>query len=264
MRVLIVDDEPEALELFQKKLAQLPEITEVFAFSGPEEALQFLRETMVDVAFLDIEMYGMSGIEMARYICELHPLLNVIFVTGYAHFALDAFEVMACDYLLKPVQVEAIRQALTKLRYPVTSALRQVRIKAFGTFEIFVGDRPLLFRRTKAKEILAYLIDRHGAGVSKKELAGILWPEQEYTRMKQIELQTLISAMLHALTDANAESIVIRGRNSLAIDPGLLDCDYYAFLRGEAEAISAYCGEYMSNYEWSDMTAAMLSLRKNS
>lgn len=260
MNVIVVDDEIEAGEIFRKKLMQIPEIVDIQVFSDPLEAIEYIRLHSVDIAFLDIEMYHMTGIEMARKIKEISDSINIIFVTGYVQYALDAFGVAACDYLLKPVRLEDIRSALLKLRHPILKAPPVgIRIQTFGNFEVFVGGKPIPFHRSKSKEILAYLVDRAGASVTKKELAGVLWQDEEYTRTRQIVLQTLVSEMLRSLKAVNADDIIIRKHNSLSVDPAKFSCDYYEFRKGLTKATASYGGEYMSNYSWAELTAGILS-----
>lgn len=102
MRIIAVDDERLALEALVSSIVKAVPDAAVHGFRDPAEAMDFLRSHICDVAFLDIRMRGISGLELARRIKELHGSTNIVFVTGYSEYALDAFRVYASDYLLKP------------------------------------------------------------------------------------------------------------------------------------------------------------------
>lgn len=258
MIVMAVDDERKALMNLGAKLADIPEISRVELFQDPMKAVAFATEQVVDIAFLDIEMYGMTGLEMAKTLKDIYPKMNIVFVTGYVEYALDAFAVEASDYLLKPVSVEHIQTALTRLRYPITLPRPHFYVQTFGHFELLVDDVPVRFPRAKCKEVLAYLIDRRGASATKRELSSVLWPEEEYTRSKQAQLQTLISEMMKALRAVGAEEIIIKYHGNLAINIRAVDSDYYRFLRGNSATVNTYVGEYMANYSWAEFALGTL------
>lgn len=120
---------------------------------------------------------------------------------------------------------------------------------------MFVDGKPVYFTRAKSKEILAYLVDRKGATVTKKEIAAMLWEDGEYTRSRQYQLQSLISEMVKSLHKAGAGNIVRKGYNCFSVDPEQFECDYYRFQSWDMEAVNSYRGEYMANYSWGELTA---------
>ena len=103
MNILCVDDEVLLLNLTVSLCKELPDVTEVTGFWQPQEALAWAKDHAPDVALLDIDMPGMSGLELAKGLKEAHPDTAVIFLTGYAQYAVDAFAMHASGYLLKPV-----------------------------------------------------------------------------------------------------------------------------------------------------------------
>ncbi len=261
MRVIAIDDEINALDAIQQELLKIPEIKKADFFDDPETALQFISENHVDVAFLDIEMGTTNGISLAKQIKEIKPETNIVFVTGYIDYALDAFRVAASDYLLKPTNHRAIIKALNQLRTPILKNDKRIRVETFGNFDLFVDNQLVTFKRAKSKELLAYLVDRRGASINKKELAAILF-EDEYDRSKQSYLQTLVAELIKSLKNVDAEEILIKRYNGLAIDKTKFDCDCYRFLQGDMNAINEYTGEYMSQYSWAEFTLAALDEQK--
>ena len=152
MNILAVDDERNALEGLETVLRRaLPE-AEVYPFRTSADALVFAENTPCAVAFLDIELRDMNGLELAKRLKDQHGETNIVFVTGYSEYAIDAFDLHASDYLLKPATVEKVQDAMENLRIPPETIGhgKRVRIQCFGNFEIFVdgvqsalpADRP--------------------------------------------------------------------------------------------------------------------------
>ena len=125
-----------------------------------------------------------------------------------------------------------------------------IKIQCFGNFEIFVGGRPLSFKRSKSKELLAYLVDRNGATCTNGEMLAVLWEDKPDTASLHSHLRNLIFDLSHTLEDAGVNGLLVRGRSTLALDTSKVDCDYYNFLRGDRSAFNSYRGEYMTQYSW--------------
>ena len=262
MNILIVDDEQLSIDALTGIIRKLFPKSGLYSVLSPAKALAFLMENPIDVVLLDIEMCGMNGMELATLIKTLRPQSNIIFVTGYAQYALDAHAIHASGYLLKPVAKEDVAKEFANLRYPIKEDPPRIRIQCFGNFEIFIDGAPVVFKRAKAKELLAYLVDRQGASSSAAELTAVLWEDKEYTRSQRSYFQTVVSDMLATLKRHGAEHIVIKTHNSIAVDPTRFDCDFYRFLKGDINAVGAFLGEYMSNYSWAEMTAELFTKKK--
>ena len=95
----------------------LPNAT-VKGFTKPSEAIDFAKQNRVALAFLDIEMGAVSGLDVCKELLEINPHTNVVYLTAYSNYSLDAWETGACGFMLKPITVEAIKTRLDKLRFP--------------------------------------------------------------------------------------------------------------------------------------------------
>ena len=262
MRFIAVDDEQLALDYLVKQIKSVDETYEVAAFTDPYRAMEYAagEGAGADAAFLDIEMYGLNGIELAKRFKESDPHLSIVFVTGFSQYAVDAFSVHACGYLLKPPRKEAIKAEIDLIagRQEIQKSGKRIRVQTFGSFEIFVDGAPVRFGRSKAKELLAYLVDRRGAGVSTQELIGVLFEDRDSDASAGSLVRTLVSDMLHSLRAVNAEDMIDKSRNRLSVVTDTFSCDYYEFLAGDVAAINAYGGEYMVNYSWAEFTTGVL------
>jgi len=114
MKIIIVDDEHLALSRVERLLREIG-YENIDSFTDPLEALQSIAHTDYDVAFLDIEMPGMSGLELANKILESTPNTNIVFQTAYSEHAIEAYETGVIDYLLKPTSKERVEKAIQKI-----------------------------------------------------------------------------------------------------------------------------------------------------
>lgn len=116
IRVLVVDDEPLAVERLQLLLARCPDTTVVGTANDGEAALRIAEAVSPDLVLLDIAMPGMDGIDVARALSDSAVDPAVVFVTAFDNFAVAAFDVAAIDYLMKPVQLDRLERALERVR----------------------------------------------------------------------------------------------------------------------------------------------------
>ena len=115
LRVLVLDDETPALDELSWLLRQDPRIDTVHATDSPTDALRMLKEREIDAVFLDIQMPGLDGIELAAVLARFKSPPAVVFVTAHEKHAVAAFELEAVDYVLKPVRAERIGEAIRRV-----------------------------------------------------------------------------------------------------------------------------------------------------
>ncbi|TMQ72812.1 MAG: response regulator [Candidatus Eisenbacteria bacterium] len=132
VRVLIADDEPRARQFLEKLLGEHEDIETVGSARGGVEALELTRKLAPDVVFLDIHMPDLSGLEVARHIVRdrAGPLPFVVFVTAYDRYAVEAFEVAALDYVLKPLKRERLSETLRRVVAEVRDGQPNANAKA--------------------------------------------------------------------------------------------------------------------------------------
>lgn len=266
MRVICVDDERILMEDTAAMCRELPEVSDVIGFTRAQDALDWFKDNHAELALLDIDMPNMNGIELALRIKELSPDTAIIFLTGYSRYAIDAFAVRAAGYLLKPVSKEVLAKDIayvSSLRDRSLGSKKQVTVKTFGAFDVFVDDQPVRFRMAKCKEILAYLVDRQGGTVTRPQIASILWEDRPYDRKLQKQLDVYVRSMRDTLKEYGITCIFEMSRGRLRVNPEEFECDVYRFFAGDPEAVNAYRGEYMSDYSWASITEGALFWRKS-
>ena len=246
MKILLVDDEELQLTRLQNAVEKALTEGEYLAYTNPVQAWAENADKEIDIAFLDIEMPIINGIQLAKNLKRVNPQINIIFVTAYDNYALDAYKLHASGYVTKPVSEQKVREEVEGLRYPIAmKATKRLQVKCFGNFEVFCDGTPVKFARSKSKELFAYLIDREGAVVNVNEINAVLWEEdhKSYLRNLIADVQTTLKAV-------GAEDVFVKRRNGCYIDPSKIDCDAYAYKKNDPDAIRAYRGEYMAQYDW--------------
>ena len=261
MNAICVDDEAQFLRHVVDSCRKIRLLKSVRGFTRPGEALDWVQKNPADLAILDINMPDMTGLELARRLREMNPGMAIIFLTAFSQYALDAYEVHPTSYLLKPVdQGRLTREIEYALFGREARKPPHIAVQTFGHFEILVDGQTLAFRRSKSKELLAYLVDRRGAGVTRQDAFAALWEDRVYDASMQKQMDVIIRSLRDTLKSSGiGELFELKNRN-LRILPELVDCDLYRFLAGDQEAVNAYFGEYMSQYTWASSTEARLSL----
>ena len=117
--VIMVDDEKIILNGGIPILKSVLKGANIESFTKPSEAIEYAKHNKVDLAFLDIEMGKTSGLDVCREFLECNPKTNVIFLTAYSDYALDAWSTGASGFMTKPLTADGVREQLKKLRYPI-------------------------------------------------------------------------------------------------------------------------------------------------
>lgn len=254
MRILCVDDEQLALQMLEQAVKKAKPDAEVIAFKYQDELLAEAEENGCDIAFLDIHMRGMNGVEVAKRLKKINPKMNIIFVTGYSDYTGDAMRLHASGYIMKPVTKTKVEEELADLRFPITPKSNALlKVQCFGNFDVLTPDgKPLHFERSKSKEVFAYLVHRRGSSCTKKEIAAVLFEDMPYDAKQQIYVQKIMSALVKSLKAAGAEKVIEKSYNNISVNTTLIDCDYYRFEELDAGAVNSYQNEYMSQYYWAE------------
>ena len=269
MKAVVIDDEALARRLLKTSVEQAMPHAEVYDFARPSELLEYAKNNDCDVAFLDIQMPGMTGVTLAGKLREIHPLMNVFFVTGYDEYKADAMDIHASGYVMKPVSKEKVEDELKFIRHyrkedetqvEVADTVKPIlKVRCFGNFEVStMAGEHIYFERSKAKELLAYLIYRRGSSCSLHDICGVLFEDAPYDKSKQSYMHNIITALIKGLRDVGAAEVIKKGYNKYAVDINLIDCDFYRFSNANDDAYKEYNGEFMAQYPWAEYVTGYL------
>ena len=251
MHVIYVDDERPALENFRFTAAKIEEIESLEMFQDGEEALEFVKNNTVDVAFLDMEMPGIHGLELAKKLKEYDAEIRIVFVTAYGQYALEAFSVDATGYLLKPYTISDIRKELNKCTYRRLPS-HHVTIQTIPSFSLSANGKVVRISASKPKELLALLVDRGDAGITTSEAIACLWPERPDNSSSQSLFRMTYKRLVDILEDNGIAHIIGSEGTCRFLHEDQVDCDLYRILAGDKQAARTYGGQYLQEYSWAE------------
>ena len=259
MKILCVDDDRQVLQRHLALCRELPHVTQAEGFSRAREALAWAEENSVDLALLDVVMPELDGLSLARALREKQPHMAIIFLTEHKQYAVEAWEMHATSYVLKPLTRERLIDELSyatewRRKQAEGDVIPHIAVQTFGNFDLLVDGSKVNFSRAKAKELFACLVDKKGIWISRKEAACLLWEGEEYTRPRQKALDVVIRSLRTTLQENGIGEILHMERGRLRIVPQALDCDAYRLLAGDQAYENMYRGEYMSLYSWARTT----------
>ena len=259
MMIFMVDSNPQALGEIEGIVSALGIDADVRAFRSSLEALAAARETVVDVALLEVELDELDGLDLGQYIRELHPAVNLIFVTGDKRKCFEALVMHASGYVLKPATVETLRREFDDLRHPAADGSRKrVFAQTFGNFELFVDDRPVEFKYNRTKELVALLINNRGAQTTNGEIIGSLWEDDGDPEKKASYLSNLRQDLQNTFKKLQITDIIVKQRGSLGIAVNRIECDLFDWLDKKKQSKYHYLGDYMNQYSWAEYLHAEL------
>ena len=249
------------LDLTVALCGELPQIDDVKGFTEGLEALEWFDSNTADIALLDINIPDIDGLTLAQKIKEKHPGTEIIFLTGYSEYALDAFSMHASGYLLKPITRERLEN---EIEHAVTEIGRRnhptsrITVQTFGEFDVFVDGKVVRFGRSRSKELLAYLVDRQGTSINRANAFAVLWENGTYDRPMQKQLDVVIRSLKDTLSEYGISEMFEMDKGSMRVVPEHISCDFYRMLDGDREAGKSFKGEYMNSYSWAMETESYL------
>lgn len=262
IRAIIVDDMPKARKMLQRYLAVMEDV-EILTDTGTAvEAIEFVKEHEVDLVFMDIEMPEMSGIEAAKILETLQHAPDIIFLTAYSDYAIDAWKTDAIYYIVKPFMADDVENAVYKYKKKhnlLHKNQNKIKIMCFPVFNVFVNGTPIYFKNKKAKEVMAYLVHYKGGWVENADVCYAVLEEIDEEKAKN-NLRTYVNRLKTTLEEAGVTDIIEHSYGKLRINPEMFECDYYQYLEGNS---LLFQGEYLKEYSWAEPAlAAMYNNKK--
>lgn len=257
MEIIVVDDERLAIRQFEMECEDISWVKIAGTFTNAEQALEYAGNHTFEAAMLDIEMPGMNGVALAKKLREIHPGLVIIFLTGYEKYTLEALQVKADYYVMKPYNKEELTDVLERARLLARRQRKRVYIRTFSRFDIFIDGEVVHLQNAKAKELLALCVDHRGGIVTQEEAIDKLWEERTYDEKVKNLYRKAIMSLKQMFKSYDLEDVFTSTRGACSIDSKKVDCDYFEFMeKGKNEVKRT--GYYMPEYPWAEETGAWL------
>lgn len=228
MRIAAVDDETHALERFQRMVSDIAELNLCGLFETGEQLLAYLSANPLDAIFLDIEMPGVNGLQLSEQIQNLNENIDIIFITAFNQYAVEAFELQAMDYIMKPLTEERLAKTIRRLLKTNRTAKRSGKpfVHCFGGFEVFIDGEAMTWKNSKAKEVLAFLVHKNGVPVGWEKIADAVWPDFNAEKA-QANFHATTYLLRKRLAEAGLSQILVSVRGNYRIAADKVDCDVY-------------------------------------
>ncbi|WP_407312412.1 response regulator [Desulfosporosinus sp. SB140] len=228
IRIAAVDDEMHVLERFKRMALEIKEIELCGLFETGEQLLSYLKIHPLDAVFLDIEMLGVNGLQLSEQILDLDKDIDIIFVTAFNQYAVDAFELQAMDYIMKPMTQERLEKTLRRLSKNNDTAGGSGKpfIQCFGDFEVFLDGEALAWKNSKAKEILAFLVHKRGVPVNWEKIADAVWPDYNAEKA-HTNFHATTYLLRKRLAEAGISQILENGRGNYRLATNQVNCELY-------------------------------------
>lgn len=265
LKTFIVDDEYEIMEEIRELVNGTQGLEVSGCFTNPSEALEAARIQAPDCALVDIQMPGISGLDLADALLQLNPRTDVIFITAFNQYAVSAFEVGAIDYILKPVHPLRFQKAVTRVLQGQQNSQNQqqgeLQIRTFGHPGLLLEGEIVRWSRSKSKEVFFYLLCHRNNRKHKFILCEELWPESD-PQKALISLQTAVYGLRKTLAALKDRQIIIDySDDCYEMRTGNVRWDYMEFMDAAEryhkdrtiqieQILELYSGTFLEGEDW--------------
>lgn len=295
MRAMLIDDEKPALVHLERLIRADGRLEPVALCTSAREGIEWLNKGQVDAVFLDIGMPEMNGLEAAEHIQQRYPGIAIVFVTAYSDYAVEAFDLQAIDYLLKPIGPARLQKAIARIvpelpaaeidaAVPIVSSPKKSEMPGvlmFRRLELYDSAarkvRPVKWRTAKSQELFAYLLHQGEQWVPRGELTDLLWPSMPGDKAAT-HLHTSVYQIRKLLKEGKPEMTLEYRQESYRLLRGGAETDAERFERESQELIGSvkgnidqaetllalWQGGYLEHhdYPWAESRAEKLNRRR--
>ncbi|HHY28228.1 MAG TPA: response regulator [Desulfitobacterium dehalogenans] len=276
MKVILIDDDKPTLFILNKMLARIPRVEVVGEFLSAGDAYYFLKNNPVDLAFVDIRMPEESGLDFAWRILAEFPDLYVVFLTAYKDYALEAFEVQAFDYIVKPVQLERLERTVSRALQRKASEISSLNpVQHSNVLSVYcLGGLDLrnthhdfvIINSSKGQELFAYLLINRERLTSKWRIMEDVFHGMS-PQNAETYLNTTVYKLRKVLEQYGKRSAIVVSNESYVMETKDFYIDFIEFenkvrtlqriteanLEEAIQAVNLFAGELFGDkdYQWS-------------
>ena len=258
MKIIIVDDELSALHAFLDEVIGERDIEYKFFRDDKAEIEEYVSANRVEAAFLDINMPGINGMDLAAHLIGIRGDIKIVFITVQKVGVQDLDELVrkhTIGFVYKPYNKTVLDNYFCVLRHLAP----ELTVKMFGSFDCFVNGNIVTFTSKKSKELFALLVDRKGGFVSSEEAIGFLWEDEPVNPVTLARYRKVALRLKNILEEYGISDVVetVDGKRRIVFER--VQCDLYDYLTGKPEFSHLFKGSYLTNYSWGESTLAELT-----
>ena len=274
IKTILIDDEKYSLDQIEYLLSNEITFEVAGSFTDPLKALERIETIGPKVIFLDINMPSINGLELGSKILDRWPELMIVYMTAYDQFAIQAFEIAAIDYILKPVSPQRFKKTLERVHkrfsyleiLKESEALKEAKsklvVRTLGDFQVrWEHCEPVKWRTEKTKELFAFLLHNANKEISREVLLNTIFDKGDLN-LSTHNLHNNIYYIKKALKDYGipCSQIDITGKYKLNINEDLIDVKQLKYglnlvskskdLERMAAVEKLYTGDYYEGMDW--------------
>lgn len=251
MRVIIVDDEHNMIKSFMRLSKDIDDLNVIASFDSPNEALDFTNDNTYEVAFLDIVMPELSGVELAKKIREILPNVLIVFLTAHEGYIRDSNSIGADYYVLKPYKRETLEMIVPKLKLLQQRQDKSVYFHMFGRFVVLKDGKPIHLVG-KAKEILALVATQCGKEISNEDIYSTIWETRAYDNISMKVYYNALKRLKDTLRINGIPDVLFSTARGQMINLSLVDGDYLSYKKEGKIDPKVFDGDFLSEYSWGE------------
>lgn len=239
IKTIVVDDEWYNLAEIADLIEATGFMSVIKQYENGVKALEEIHKISPQVAFIDIEMPEIDGITLAEKLLEKNPTIIIVFITAWNQYAVQAFEINALDYIMKPINTERFNKMVERIKSKINlKELKKIpllEIKCFDKLDVSINGNKVIWQRTKAEELFAFLMMNNGSYVHKEIILEFLWPQYDRTKALPI-LQTSVCKIRNIFSTLKDQVRIEYKDNKYGLFINDVDYDYMEV----EKALSAY------------------------
>lgn len=247
-QVIFIDEACETLKAFLEYALDKTDFSYQLFKDKPEQALDFARKQKIQAAFMGFPLEKAETFSLAEKLLSLCPTMKIILLdkeNKLTDALVPSFLKTSLLGVIKKPYSQDILALYIALLTKEKKTEKNYYLQTFGSFELLIDGKAYYFRSTKAKELLALLVDSKGDYLNMEYIIYQLWKEKDFFLAKRL-YRDAVYRLRKTLKELDIEELVEFKRGCCKVKTDLLPCDYWSFLKGEM----TFTGHYMSQYSW--------------
>lgn len=262
LNTIIVDDSSICVNMLWDICSEFSQLN-LQCFTNSEDAVSFCKSSLVNLAFLDVDMPNLNGLRLGQILRNINPDVMLIYVSSKEDSCPTAMRLKADGYIFKPYSISDISRIIERAYIISEKLQKSLFARTFGTFELFKGCEPIRFSNAKAKELLALCISYEGCPVNMETAISTLWPDRPINERSKRLYRKAISSIKDTIALYTDIEIFGNSRGSCYVYPSNLYCDHFLYKSNPTKYSYLAKEPYLKNYIWSKVSTSDDSEKNN-